>query len=189
MQIIQIKYQDIALLKKVIPELISKILVQKCNIAIKDSSSEISYIFDIMELLLFKYNFLSSKNIDYTGGRKMKNKMIDIQSIIYDKIDGNDICVCNNIDEYCFAVGQLARYMINQNAGKNVTFKEISPLLNCKDCLSLSKALDNLMKKYDFKELIKIKEYWGYRYPEAWCKECGCKPCKCTNVIFVKEIR
>ena len=144
-----IKYQDIALLKKVIPELISKILVQKCNIAIKDSSSEISYIFDIMELLLFKYNFLSSKNIDYTGGRKMKNKMIDIQSIIYDKIDGNDICVCNNIDEYCFAVGQLARYMINQNAGKNVTFKEFSPLLNCKDCLSLSKALDNLMKKYD----------------------------------------
>ena len=39
--------------------------------------------------------------------------------------------------------------MINQNAGKNVTFKEFSPLLNCKDCLSLSKALDTLMKQYD----------------------------------------
>lgn len=144
-----IKYQDIDLLKKIIPELISKVLIQKGNIAIKDNSSEILYVYDIMELLLFKYNFLSSKNINYTGGRKMKNKMIDIQSIVYDKIDGNDVCVCSNVDEYCFAVGQLARYLINQNAGKNVTFKEFSPLLNCKDCISLSKALDVLMKKYD----------------------------------------
>ena len=39
------------------------------------------------------------------------------------------------------------------------------------------------------KEVIRIKEYWGYRFPNDWCKECGCKPCKCTNVIFVKEIK
>lgn len=49
--------------------------------------------------------------------------------------------------------------------------------------------IENIMKKYDFKEVIRIKEYWGYRFPDAWCKECGSKPCKCTNVIFVKEIR
>lgn len=79
----------------------------------------------------------------------MKNKMIDIQSVVYDKIDGNNVCVCSSVDEYCFAVGQLARYLIDRNAGKNVTFKEFSPLLNCKDCISLSKALDVLMKKYD----------------------------------------
>lgn len=49
--------------------------------------------------------------------------------------------------------------------------------------------IENLMRKYDFKEVIRIKEYWGYRHPQDWCKECGSKPCKCTNVIFVKEIR
>lgn len=49
--------------------------------------------------------------------------------------------------------------------------------------------IENIMKKYDFKEVIRIKEYWGYRFPDDWCKECGCKPCKCTNVIFVKEIK
>jgi len=48
--------------------------------------------------------------------------------------------------------------------------------------------ITNLMKKYNFKEVIRIKEYWGYKFPDTWCKECGCKPCKCTNVIFVKEI-
>lgn len=48
--------------------------------------------------------------------------------------------------------------------------------------------IENLMKKYDFKELIRIKDYWGYKYPDVWCKECNSKPCKCTNVIFVKEL-
>lgn len=49
--------------------------------------------------------------------------------------------------------------------------------------------IENMMKKYNFKEVIRIKEYWGYRFPDAWCKECNSKPCKCTNVIFVKEVK
>lgn len=49
--------------------------------------------------------------------------------------------------------------------------------------------IENLMKKYNFKEVIRIKEYWGYRFPNDWCKECGYKPCKCTNVIFVKKLK
>lgn len=49
--------------------------------------------------------------------------------------------------------------------------------------------IENIMKKYNFKEVIRIKEYWGYRFPNVWCKECGCKPCKCTNVVFVKKIK
>lgn len=49
--------------------------------------------------------------------------------------------------------------------------------------------IENIMKKYNFKEVIRVKEYWGYRFPNDWCKECGCKPCKCTNVIFVKNIK
>ena len=48
--------------------------------------------------------------------------------------------------------------------------------------------IENLMKKYNFKEVIRIKEYWGYKFPDDWCKECRCKPCKCTNVIFIKEL-
>lgn len=48
--------------------------------------------------------------------------------------------------------------------------------------------IENIMKKYDFKEVIRIKEYWGYRFPNDLCTECGCKPCKCTNVIYIKEL-
>jgi len=25
--------------------------------------------------------------------------------------------------------------------------------------------IENIMKKYDFKEVIRIKEYWDYRFP------------------------
>lgn len=48
--------------------------------------------------------------------------------------------------------------------------------------------IENIMKKYNFKEVIRIKDYWGYRFPNVWCKECNSNPCKCTNVIFVKEL-
>lgn len=59
----------------------------------------------------------------------------------------------------------------------------------CEGVLENNKMnIENLMKKYKFKEIIRIKEYWGYRHPNDWCKECNSKPCKCTNVIFAKEL-
>lgn len=48
--------------------------------------------------------------------------------------------------------------------------------------------IEGIVKKYGFKELIRIKEYWGYKFPDVLCTECNLKPCKCTNVIFVKEL-
>ncbi len=49
--------------------------------------------------------------------------------------------------------------------------------------------IENIMKKYEFKEVIRIKEYWGYKFPNVLCKECGSKPCKCTNVIYIKNLK
>lgn len=49
--------------------------------------------------------------------------------------------------------------------------------------------IENIMKKYAFQEILRIKEYWGYQEPDVWCKECDSKPCKCTNVIFVKPLK
>lgn len=48
--------------------------------------------------------------------------------------------------------------------------------------------IENLMKKYNFKEILRIKEYWGYKYPQEYCKECHQKPCKCTSAIFKKVL-
>lgn len=49
--------------------------------------------------------------------------------------------------------------------------------------------IENLMKKYNFKEVLRIKDYWGYKFPDDFCTECNSKLCKCTNVIWVKELK
>ena len=48
--------------------------------------------------------------------------------------------------------------------------------------------IEGIVKKYEFKELIRIKEYWGNKFPDVLCTECNLKPCKCDNVIFAKEL-
>ncbi len=59
--------------------------------------------------------------------------------------------------------------------------------MDCEGVLFNNKM--NIMNKYNFREIIRIKEYWGYRFLDAWCKECNCKSCKYTNVFFVKELK
>ncbi len=48
--------------------------------------------------------------------------------------------------------------------------------------------IEGLMKKYQFQEVLRVKSYWGSRYPEYDCNACGKKPCVCTGVIFVKNL-
>ena len=149
------KYKDVKILNKFISQFFTDLMVEKCNIAIKDNSNENLYISNIRELLLMKYNILGAKRIKYEGGLLMKNKVLEIQSSVFDKIESKEDEVCESIDEYCFAVGQLARYLIEKNKGKNVMFKELSPLLNCKKCSVLEKELNILIKKYDYDMNIK----------------------------------
>ena len=32
--------------------------------------------------------------------------------------------------------------------------------------------IENIMKKYNLKEAFRIKDYWGYKFSNDWCKEC-----------------
>ena len=45
-----------------------------------------------------------------------------------------------------------------------------------------------LMRKYHFKEVLRVKSYWGARWPQYECNACGQKPCVCTGVIFIKNL-
>lgn len=45
-----------------------------------------------------------------------------------------------------------------------------------------------LMKKYNFEEILRIKDYWGFKHPDDYCNVCQNKPCRCTSVIFKKEL-
>ncbi|WP_286077979.1 hypothetical protein, partial [Thomasclavelia cocleata] len=79
----------------------------------------------------------------------MKTKIIDTKNLVFKKIDGEVSPECESIDEYCFAAGQLAKYLINQSVAKEIKFKEISPLLNSVKCTEFKYSLDLMEKKYD----------------------------------------
>ena len=144
-----IKYQDISIVKKVLNDSISEILLEQCKIAIKNSNKTGLYIAIIKKLLLMKYNILSSEKINYQGGNEMKLKIVDTKDTVFKKIDGELNPECETIDEYCFAAGQLARYLINQSVAQEITFKEIAPLLNSVKCAEFKYSLDLMEKKYD----------------------------------------
>lgn len=146
-----IKYKDISIIQNIIGQSISEIMVEQCKIAVKavkDDKSYGLYISIIKKLLLMKYNILSSEKIINQGGKEMKIALVEVQNNIFEKIDGLQEPICQSIDEYCFAAGQLARYLINQSAASNVTFKEVAPLLNSQKCTMLKNNLDNLERKY-----------------------------------------
>lgn len=48
--------------------------------------------------------------------------------------------------------------------------------------------IEGLMKGFNFREIFRVKGWWGSKYPEEDCKVCKYKPCECTCVFFLKEI-
>jgi len=48
--------------------------------------------------------------------------------------------------------------------------------------------IESLMKKFNFKELLRVEGWWGSKYPDIFCKICNCIPCKCTCVFHMKEV-
>ena len=148
-----IKYKDISIIQNIIGISISEVLLEQCKIALKavnDDKSHGLYISIIKKLLLMKYNILCSQKITNQGGSQMKTALIEVQNSVFEKIDGLQEPICQSTDEYCFAAGQLARYLINQSAASNVTFKEVSPLLNSQKCSMLKNNLNNLERKYAY---------------------------------------
>ena len=98
------------------------------------------------------------------------------------KKNDNRIIIVNKENE---GVSVARNIGIEKATGELISFVDADDYLE----ITFLQELFNIMKKYNFKEVMRIKEYWGYRFPDAWCKECNSKPCKCTNVIFVKEVK
>lgn len=46
----------------------------------------------------------------------------------------------------------------------------------------------NLLDSTGFVESEVVKNYWGNKYPDFDCKECGHKPCICTMHKYIKKI-
>lgn len=81
-------------------------------------------------------------------------KMSDVIKPIYDdlrlKVIERDISVIESDDEFCFAAGQLAYYLLNSNKEARKKQSLINPLLHAKDGNVLKDRLLRIYEKYNF---------------------------------------
>ena len=79
----------------------------------------------------------------------MKNNVIDTIDSVKEKVNGSDTPVSETVEEYSYAAGQLAKYLVKQSAAKDITFKEAAQVLDSKNVEGVTKAIGRLLKKYD----------------------------------------
>ena len=86
---------------------------------------------------------------EYFGGEDMGNKYIGIRSSIKTKINASDYQVCENDDEYLYAVGQLIRYFVSLSKSKDKAHSLANPFLSCRNNEMLLKKLTHYFEKYN----------------------------------------
>ncbi|HBR03195.1 MAG TPA: hypothetical protein DD738_11335 [Ruminiclostridium sp.] len=74
------------------------------------------------------------------GYQELKDK------VLQDKPEGP--VVCSSDQEFYFAVGQLARYLIGLSKAQNMTYNSVSPILRAKDSNKIKREISALIGKY-----------------------------------------
>lgn len=97
---------------------------------------------------LLQFNMMDSFE-EYFGGEDMGNKYIGIRSSIKTKINASDYQVCENDDEYLYAVGQLIRYFVSLSKSKDKAHSLANPFLSCRNNEMLLKKLTHYFEKYN----------------------------------------
>ncbi|MCI8555517.1 MAG: GNAT family N-acetyltransferase [Clostridia bacterium] len=46
-----------------------------------------------------------------------------------------------------------------------------------------------LLESFGFEEQYSVASYWGEKYPDYYCKDCGSKPCRCTMHKYIKYLK
>ena len=144
-----VKYKDISLLNNIWEKSISDFMFDYAKIAIKSSDKEAMFLQKIRKLLIIKYNLLET-NLIKTGGDVMKNNLVSTYDSVKEKVESLDdnVIFSLSVDEYCFAVGQLTKYLVSQSAAKNKTFELADSILSAKTKEKIDREIQKLIKKY-----------------------------------------
>lgn len=144
-----IVYEDISIISNCWDKYMTELILCMSKVAIKNADKPNYYNSIIAKLITMKYNFMASKYVNYPGGKKMKNNVIDTIDSVKEKVNGSDTPVSETVEEYSYAAGQLAKYLVKQSAAKDITFKEAAQVLDSKNVEGVTKAIRRLLKKYD----------------------------------------
>ncbi|WP_227845920.1 CRISPR-associated protein Cse4 [Clostridioides sp. ES-S-0145-01] len=87
----------------------------------------------------------------FYGGYKMADKIKYISESLFEKINSKQTQCIQSDEEYYFAIGQLASYLISKNkSSKNKNHSLINPILNARNKEKLMLEIRKLFKKYNY---------------------------------------
>lgn len=88
---------------------------------------------------------------DYFNGDRGKELLMGkIRKQLREHINMKEEWEFSDEEEFCYAAGQLASYLVSLSKAKVRRTSLLNPLLNAKDCNILKKELEKLLKKYNY---------------------------------------
>lgn len=99
----------------------------------------------------------SFENYFMKGEGNMETRRQSVAESVRKKVFGEDECWLENNEEYYYAVGQMAAYLISLSKSKNKNQSLINPFLNARKDEVIKLKLRQLYKKYNYTIPVGIK--------------------------------
>ena len=86
----------------------------------------------------------------FNGGNNMADMLKEIKDSLRIKINQKETTIIQNDEEYYFAIGQIASYLISLNKSANKSHSLLNPIINSKSEEKLVNEINKLFKKYNY---------------------------------------
>lgn len=97
----------------------------------------------------FRLNLLNYYRI---GGKiNMGDRIKDLYETLKEKIEKNELAVCQTDEEFYFAAGQVIYYLVSQSEAQNKTQALVTPFLELSTSTKLKQAIITMYKRYGYK--------------------------------------
>ncbi|MGL6106106.1 MAG: CRISPR-associated protein Cse4, partial [Romboutsia sp.] len=97
-----------------------------------------------------QYNLRYSVLKYFNGGSNMGDILKDTKVSLREKINSKETQSIQNDEEYYFAIGQIASYLVSLNKSGNKNHSILNPILNSKNETKLKEEIVKLFKKYNY---------------------------------------
>ena len=93
------------------------------------------------------------------GGKEMADKLLYYINLLEDKGRGENPAICNSDEEFYFATGQIAYYLLSQSESSRLTHGVTEPFLRANTAVELKRQLKNVYEQYNHAISFKNKKF------------------------------
>lgn len=97
-----------------------------------------------------QFNLRCALEVYFNGGKNMGDIITDLKSNLKEKLGKEETDTFTSDEEYYFAVGQLASYLLSQSKSKNKPHSLVNPFINTKSNDVIKKRLKSIYLKYNY---------------------------------------